>query len=84
MQARVCSNDGATETFSDGTVFTCPPAELICSRNTPIIEVEAENVPPSCKNLIITKFEVYRSTPHMQGVMILVPLVQDLPVQHIA
>ena len=32
----MCSQDDATLTLSDGTSVTCPPAELICSRNTTI------------------------------------------------
>ena len=45
---QLCTSDGATLTFG-GTVLTCPPAELTCSRNTPIISFDSGNVPSSCK-----------------------------------
>ena len=77
----MCFNGGEIETFSDGTVFTCPPPELICSRNTSIIETQL--VPPVCKNFIIMKFKVYKPMCSTQCVMILVPLVCYLTIQHI-
>ena len=43
------NDDGEVRTFSDGTVFTCPPVDLICSQNTPITVITDE-VPPGCKN----------------------------------
>ena len=52
----LCPYDGATLTFSAGSL-TCPPAYLTCSRNTPIISFDSTgDVPQSCKySMIIMK-----------------------------
>ncbi|XP_065920451.1 leishmanolysin-like peptidase isoform X2 [Dysidea avara] len=46
---RLCSSDGAVLTFPFGQVnVTCPPADLVCSRNTAITQFDATgDVPPS-------------------------------------
>ena len=48
---QLCPNDGATLTFSDGAVLTCPPAELTCSRNSSIFLLEPGTIPSTCKDL---------------------------------
>ena len=51
---QLCPYDGATLMFSGETVLTCPPTELTCSRNTPIIPFNStSNIPSSCKNLMV-------------------------------
>ena len=50
---QLCPYDGATLVFS-GTTLTCPPAELVCSRNTSITLFDStSNIPPSCKHSMI-------------------------------
>ncbi|XP_065920449.1 leishmanolysin-like peptidase [Dysidea avara] len=46
---RLCPSDGTVLTFPLGPVnVTCPPAELVCSRNTPFTQFDATgDVPPS-------------------------------------
>ena len=54
---QLCPYDGATLTLSGGTVLTCPPAELTCSRNTPIITLSStSNLPPSCEYICIINY----------------------------
>ena len=51
---QLCPYDGATLTFNGGTVLTCPPTELTCSRNTPILPFDStSNIPSSCKDLCL-------------------------------
>ena len=81
---QLCPYDSATLTFSDGAVLTCPPPELICSRNTSISLLDStSDVPLSCKGNDHEICDFYKYSYSTKGVMILVPLVQDLSVQHI-
>ena len=47
---QLCSYDGAELTVL-GDTLTCPPAELVCSRNTSITLFDSTgNIPPSCEH----------------------------------
>ena len=62
---QLCPYDGATLTFSDRAVLTCPPAELICSRNTSISLLDStSDVPLSCKDSMIMKFVIFANLLH--------------------
>ena len=64
-RTELCPYDGATLTFSDGAVLTCPPVELICSRNTSISLLDStSDIPLSCKGMMILRFDFYKSSPY--------------------
>ncbi|XP_065883622.1 ciliated left-right organizer metallopeptidase-like [Dysidea avara] len=46
-ETRLCPFENAKLTFSNGVILTCPPAELVCARNTTIVEIDSDSSLPS-------------------------------------